>query len=460
MRYVPEETKPQEPKKEAFRSGYAATAIDKITNILSRRTGMSIEVSDLSLEYENDYGTFSGYLAYVDGGKMALRFNFMLGKSDEIVSVDVYDHIRGYPDYTIENKGSNVVQIVNLVEMALEGDVYYESLRRQKEGRKGFSGEAFMKWVDAEGGEAQNLLQNERISRVYNDYYVPWAERQGDSPLSQSAFTKEANAYLDREGKTNIHSKKGKAVAGSRETQIVDSGQADNFKAAMKLTGDEQFEQLIQYLELMVRGVLNSLYIYGPPGTGKTKLTKDTLKANKAQAKVYAGGVKGTQELVRVLYESRENELLVFDDFDSVFKSKEMINVLKAALQDEEERVITYVVDKRRKKGAVPESFLFTSGIIFISNQPRVDPAIKSRSMVVNINMTQEEMLDRIKSVLGDFMPKVPMEFKLEVYEFLRGQSKNIERIDFRQFKFVLANKLCDKEGTKWQKWSLAMLNA
>ena len=131
---------------------------------------------------------------------------------------------------------------------------------------------------------------------------------------------------------------------------------------------------------MIVDGNVNSLYVYGTSGSGKTYTVQKTLKEKNAQYRIFSGGVKGTRELVKLLYTYRDDMILVFDDFDSVMKNKEQKNILKIALQDEKIRTITYVdLSKRPKRDLVPNTFEFTSGIIFVSNQRRIDSAIKSR---------------------------------------------------------------------------------
>jgi len=221
---------------------------------------------------------------------------------------------------------------------------------------------------------------------------------------------------------------------------------------------DQKFKMIEAYCNIMLNNQLNSLIIYGDVGIGKTFTVRKSLKD---KAIYYSGGVKGSEELARILYNNREGKTLVLDDFDSCMKTKEMKNILKTALQDDHTRIITYmnyrVNHKLPKKEQIPEQFKFTSSIIFVSNSKRIDPALRSRSMLIEIRLSKNDMLQRIKDCFKTFMPKIPMHFKEEVWKFIWENRAKIKTIDFRQFKFSIATRL--KENEHWKDWVLCNLN-
>lgn len=221
-----------------------------------------------------------------------------------------------------------------------------------------------------------------------------------------------------------------------------------------KLHYSERYDMIETYCKIIKNGQLNALTVVGTPGSGKSYMVKKVLGDD---ASYYQGGVKGSEDLIRILYNNREGEILVLDDFDSCMRTVEMKNILKTALQDVRERIISYpnykVNYQLPKKFRIPEKFTFTSGIIFISNRDKIDPALKSRSMEIVLRPTKLEMLKRIEDCLEGFMPRLPMAVKEEVYKFIFNNRAKIKKIDFRKFKFAVATRCAEPE--KWKNWVL-----
>jgi len=222
----------------------------------------------------------------------------------------------------------------------------------------------------------------------------------------------------------------------------------------------EQFKMLENYISVMGRSLINSIIVYGRAGLGKTRVVIDCLKKNNLKHVIYSGGIKGSYELAKILYKHRKNIIIVFDDIDNAGRTRSQVNLLMTALQDERKRIISWVdTTRKRKKDEIPERFQFTSGVIFITNKMRIDPAIKSRSKVIKIDLTIKQTLDRIKEVLPDYLPRVPLEFKEEVLKWMYTNLSKITRMDFRVFKYCLANYLMDKDHNinngRWKKWSM-----
>lgn len=232
-------------------------------------------------------------------------------------------------------------------------------------------------------------------------------------------------------------------------------------KISISLSLSEQFKLLGEYVGLVNDGILKALYVHGEPGIGKTETVTNTLKKLKAKAEFYSGGVKGAHELAKILYENRENKVIVLDDFDSVFRSKPQVDLLKAALTDKDSKIISWIDDtKRNLKDKVPQKFTFTSSVIFISNDMRLNPAIRSRCKIMNFQTTKNEILDYIHSNFNGFLKSIPLEFKEEVYKFMKMNLSSLKRVDFRSFKFAVADLLLDKRaGLTNNRWKKIVLN-
>ena len=175
----------------------------------------------------------------------------------------------------------------------------------------------------------------------------------------------------------------------------------------------------------------------------------------------FSGGVRGTFELVKILYENRNNKVLIFDDFDSVFRTKTQIEILKKALVDSNSRLITWVdATKRGKENRIPERFEFTSSVIFISNVMKLDSALKSRCKIMGFNASKMQVLEFIHSKFSTFLPKVTMSFKEEVYTFMKENIVSFKRIDFRIFKSAIMDRILDaKAGRINDEWKSTIMN-
>ena len=124
------------------------------------------------------------------------------------------------------------------VEAVLTGDYLNEGIR----GRKSFATDLFQEWVDSDIRNISDLLQNERISRLYDDF-MDWASQEGGNrDMSQSVFIKEAKKWLEKNNLVNRYTKEGKVKAGSKETLIGDKEENVKFKKVLEISYEEKFE--------------------------------------------------------------------------------------------------------------------------------------------------------------------------------------------------------------------------
>lgn len=140
----------------------------------------------------------------------------------------------------------------------------------------------------------------------------------------------------------------------------------------------ERFEILDEMTRATVNGDVRAMIVTGPPGVGKSfgverELEKSGLLDDLAGRPRKYEVVKGAMTPIGLyckLYEySGKNNVLVFDDCDSVLMDDLSLNILKAALDSSKRRVIHWNADssKLRNEG-VPNSFEFKGSVIFITN--------------------------------------------------------------------------------------------
>jgi hypothetical protein len=143
--------------------------------------------------------------------------------------------------------------------------------------------------------------------------------------------------------------------------------------------------------------------------------------------------------------------------------------VLKAALDDNEERTISWmsttstfnpngmddeaIYNMIKDSGQYPNNFTFYGQVIFISNYKidSIDSALKSRSVPIDISPTYDEFLDIIQSNLEGIAPKVPLNLKREVFAYFNSKDKGINKADFNLRTFVHAVSFRMNDPENWK---------
>lgn len=212
---------------------------------------------------------------------------------------------------------------------------------------------------------------------------------------------------------------------------------------------DTIFEDLKTYIGMLIKGEQPSLLITGSPGIGKTHTVLNQLKDSglkKEEDYIHVKGRSTAAGMYITLYENN-GKIIVFDDCDSVFHNDDAVNILKGALDSYGERSISWLVGRPLKGSdnvAVPKTFIFTGKIIFISNkrQRDIDDAIKSRSFVIEVALTPEDMLKKMRKELPDVSPEVPLPVKEDAMDFIEEVSKTVENLELNMRTLVKAIKI------------------
>ena len=247
----------------------------------------------------------------------------------------------------------------------------------------------------------------------------------------------------------------GRAVAGFPDRNIkINVDSADDYaasKAAITQREEtdaetierlrERFEMLKEMTKAVKKGDVRAMIVSGPPGVGKSHGVEEVLDRYKTMETLGAGKkyevVKGAMSPIGLYcklfkYADKDN-VLVFDDCDSIFDEPLALNILKAALDSKKERTIHWNTDsfKLRNEG-VPDSFKFSGSCIFITNLKFDNvkskklrdhlSALESRChyMDLTIDTDREKML-RIKQIVTDGM--------LDAYSF--GEDMVQDIVDF-----------------------------
>jgi DNA primase catalytic subunit len=130
-----------------------------------------------------------------------------------------------------------------------------------------------------------------------------------------------------------------------------------------------------------------------------------------------------------------------------VFRDDDAVNILKGALDSYDTRKISYISTKSLKDeyGAeVPRHFEFSGRIIFISNisQSKLDEAIRSRSFVADVDLTNDQMFERIEQLMPSMESRVPAAAKEQALELMKELDKEFE-IEINLRSFIKAARIC-----------------
>ena len=191
------------------------------------------------------------------------------------------------------------------------------------------------------------------------------------------------------------------------------------------------FDQLDVLVKSVGDGVNTALLITGQGGIGKSfgvgRVLKEVLGLVKGEDYVIMKGSNSSFAMYRFLYNNYD-KTIIFDDCDSVFADKDSLNILKAVLDTGAERIVSWDTAgtvpiktgmshdqieqelaaysaSHGNKPAIPSQFEFEGSIIFISNMTRKqiesrDAALLTRCLNVDITLSQEDTINRIKTCL------------------------------------------------------------
>ena len=264
----------------------------------------------------------------------------------------------------------------------------------------------------------------------------------------------------------------GKAVAGfpDRNIKIACDGEhayelvGEKVKVTKREETDEEtierlrerFDMLEDMTKATKKGDVRAMIVSGPPGVGKSHgvekvLGKHDLIATLGEKPPKYEVVKGAMSAIGLyckLYKMADKDnVIVFDDCDSIFSDELSLNILKAALDSKKTRRIHWNTDsfKLRNEG-VPDSFEFKGSAIFITNikfdnvkskkmRDHLE-ALESRCHYIDLAIdTDREKLLRIKQITNDGMLDeyaLGAEVVEEIVDFCDINKKRLRELSLR----------------------------
>ena len=187
----------------------------------------------------------------------------------------------------------------------------------------------------------------------------------------------------------------------------------------------KRFDILTDMTKATKRGDVRAMIVSGPPGVGKsfgveTVLEKyntlTTLGNMPPKFEVCKGAMSPIGLYCKLYNFSSRDNVLVFDDCDSILLDDLSLNILKAALDSKKVRRICWNTDSHMlRREAVPDAFEFAGSVIFITNikfdnvkskklRDHLE-ALESRCHYIDLTIdTLREKLLRIQQIVKDGM--------------------------------------------------------
>ena len=246
-------------------------------------------------------------------------------------------------------------------------------------------------------------------------------------------------------------------IVGST-TEMVES-------KAEKFDINTRFGFVEKLVTMVATGVQPSAVVTGEGGLGKTYTVTKTLEQNGYKdisdlADFQVGSIINTRKcftfvkgystakgLYRTLFENNKS-IIVFDDCDAVLKDPVALNLLKGALDSYGKRIISWNADFKDED--LPKSFNFEGRVIFISNMPqsKIDQAIRSRSMMIDLSMTLDQKIDRMEHIAlsDEFMPEYDSTVKADALALIREIKDDCKEVSLRTLISVCKIRAANKD--------------
>lgn len=230
---------------------------------------------------------------------------------------------------------------------------------------------------------------------------------------------------------------------------------------------NERFSFVDKIVRMVANRTTPSCIISGSGGMGKTytvlKALKEAGMTDVTDLAAFDEGHKVGKQSFRVLkgyttakglfrtLQECSNMTLVLDDFDSALKDPVSLNLLKAALDGYSKRYITWNSDL--KDDDLERTFEFKGSIIFITNIPsdKLDQAVRSRCMTVDVSMSKDETIDRMEVIASsdEFLPELSVETKKVALSFIRENKDDVANLSLRSL--IQVAKIVDADPVGYQ---------
>ena len=223
-----------------------------------------------------------------------------------------------------------------------------------------------------------------------------------------------------------------------------------------------RFNILTDMTKAVKRGDVTAMIVSGAPGVGKSHGIEEVmhkyetleLLGMERKHEIVKGNMSAIGLYVKLYNLKEKDNVVIFDDCDSIFEDVLSLNILKAALDSKPKRTINWNTDsfKLRNEG-VPDSFTFEGSAIFITNVKFSNvrskklqdhlAALESRCHYIDLTIdSNRDRILRIEQVIEDGMMDTYGFGDELIEQILEYVSNNQDR--FRELSLRTVVKLAD----------------
>jgi len=202
---------------------------------------------------------------------------------------------------------------------------------------------------------------------------------------------------------------------------------------------NQRFSFLESLVRMVGKGFRNSLVITGKGGLGKSHTIEqefDALGLTPYDPKTGEGDyklIKGTSTARGYFNTLKKYNgiILIFDDCKKVLLEPTIIEISKGALDSKKNRTVCWVT------ATDEHEFEYTGRCIYLANlkHSQLDEAFKTRASVVDVSMTPDEMIQRIRFISSKegYRTDIDADLKEEAIQIIEA-NKHCEKLSIRTF--------------------------
>lgn len=455
---------------EAVSSASFSTAMETIKSYLKKNNIFTHDdMKDVSVEGTKYYG----YYAFSVKNNTGVYFLWRM--SDNAAEIDglmfTKDGQKAYADLTIGGRTKfdfgcdvNGISLVKILPFVV--DVLNKKLpMNEKPVRKWFADNNLYESLHGHNGvfvcEAEDIDDIRRRINNLSTKIGEWKRKGKD--VSELESEREQLCQMRDEIALQIRTNATVDVMGD-----MNEIEAQEEEFEQRATPEERFNDMEHYISMVLKGLQPSVLICGAPGVGKTYRVMQKVKASGRPYKVIKGKTTPLALYMDLFEYHHEGDILICDDADDVLTDETITNLIKAATDSSDERIVSYGTSKppimpmeqyealsaedqalcqltEFRGGTIvfyPKSFETKGSMIIITNRNagQIDTAVRNRSLMCDLAFTVEECLGLIKDIMPAIMPgKLSADAKYKALAYLTAlaEGKSKMEISIRSFTTV-----------------------